>query len=315
MSKYLLQWLRRTRMTEGMIWKAYFKHRRQELRERFPQCGRRGTSTAYLTVLQFRAIMGNGLNYDYEKCERDWFGRLSSSGDRIGMSEDDIPGDYYVKYIRLVYLDDSIKRFMIYCRCCELKYPDPVIEIPDFNFKMSIRYWWPAEVRDFIDHVHEFFPQWSEEMELIEREVTKLKKLTEMRKIRSERLGIRELEQFVVSRYRGTYEIEGEYLYVVVPLYNGHDITFEMPMRYHIPEWWEKIKAMVSAVVELFQKEIAEGSFDWELLPLEIKCKTGRWIMSWHTKYYKWVRHIYLEELVFKKKSWRKLMPFSIEIT
>lgn len=31
-------------MDEGMIWNNYYKHRKKELRERFPQIGRIGTN-------------------------------------------------------------------------------------------------------------------------------------------------------------------------------------------------------------------------------------------------------------------------------
>ena len=310
MSRNLLQWLKRTRMEEGMIWNTYFKHRRQELRERFPQCGKRGTNANHLTVLQFRSIIGKGVNYYYVN---------SIYGDTMEISTPvdakNIPDDYYVKAIRFEFPKDSEERYMINCYCCEWEYHDPVIELPDFHFRMSIKYWWAVEIRDFIEHVNKFFPQWREEVQLIEHEVPKIEKLRRMRQIRSERMRLRTFEPFIESCHQGLCEIKEGRLYVIVPLSNGRDLSIEMPVQTHNQDWWEKIQAMVSAIVELFETQIAENRFNWSPHLREVICTSrtcGYWgFDSWR---YKWIRREDLEGLFRKKKTWRKYMPITVKM-
>ena len=297
-------------MDEGMIWNTYFKHRRKELRERFPQCGRRGSNTNHLTVLQIRSIMGKGLNYFFVN-KKYW------DTEEISMPIDanKLPGDYYVKTIRFDLPKDSVKRYMVNCYCSEWEYHDPIIEIPAFHFRMSIKYWWASEVRDFIDHVPEFFPQWSEEVRLIEQEVPKIEKMRRMRGIRSERMGLRTFEPFIESRHLGLCEINENKLHMIVPLYNGCDLSIRMPIQSHNPDWWEKIKALVNAIVEFFQTQIAEKRFNWGSPQMVALCtpKTcGYWKFDgWR---HKWVRCEELEGLFKKRKTWRKYLPITVEI-
>ncbi len=301
-------------MKRGMIWNTYFRHRKKDLCEMFPQCGRRGTFFAYMTVLRFRAVMGRGINYYYvynKKCQQ--YGSWDSVEKIEPMSDSEIPDNYYVKTIRLEFLGDSVDRYMINCYCCKWKYADPVIEIPALNLKMNIRYWWPNEVRDFIEHVHVFFPRWREETRLIEHEIPKIEKMREMNKIRSERLGMRNFESFIESRYQGMCEIEEGKLYVVVPLCSGRTISFRMPIRHHIPDWWERCQEIVSAIVEHFQTEIVEGRFEWRWVPLQIACETGGCSRR-NMNNYSWREFDELDGL-FKKRSWRKCLPITVEIT
>lgn len=297
-------------MDEGMIWKTYFKHRRQELRERFPQCGRRGTNANHSTVLQIRSIMGKGLNYFFVN-RRNWY------TEEISMPIDarKLPGDYYVKAIRFEFPKDSVKRYMINCYCSEWEYHDPVIEIPDFRFRMSIKYWWAVEIRDFIEHVYEYFPQWKEEMQFIVQEVPKIEKLNRMKQIRSERMGLRTFESFIESCHQGLCEIKEHQLCVIVPLSNARILSIEMPIQSHNPDWWEKIQSMVSAIVELFETQIAENRFDWESPTMEVLCtpqKCGYWKnYGWSSK---WVRRDDLEGLFKRKKTWRKYLPITVKI-
>ena len=90
MSRNLLQWLKRTRMDEGMIWNTYFKHRNKELRERFPQIGRIGTSKTIMTYLLIRKLTDDGLNF-YILSEKD--GRYHP------IQDEDLFGHFYVETI------------------------------------------------------------------------------------------------------------------------------------------------------------------------------------------------------------------------
>ena len=106
-------------MKRGMIWNTYFRHRKKDLCKMFPQCGRRGTFFAYMTVLRFRAVMGRGINYYYvynKKCQQ--YGSWDSVEKIEPMSDSEIPDNYYVKAIRLEFLGDSVDRYMINCYCC-----------------------------------------------------------------------------------------------------------------------------------------------------------------------------------------------------
>ena len=226
-----------------------------------------------------------------------------------------LPGDYYVKAIRFEFPKDSVKRYMINCYCSEWEYHDPVIEIPDFRFRMSIKYWWAVEIRDFIEHVNKFFPQWKEEVQLIEHEVPKIEKLRRMREIRSERMRLRTFEPFIESCHQGLCEIKEGRLCAIVPLSNGRDLSIEMPVQSHNPDWWEKIQAMVSAIIELFETQIAENRFNWSPHLREVICTSrtcGYWgFDSWR---YKWIRREDLEGLFRKKKTWRKYMPITVKM-
>lgn len=297
-------------MDEGMIWKTYFKHRRQELRERFPQCGRRGSEANRLTVLQFRKIMGKGLNYFYINLNN-W----DKPEKAMPIDAQKLPGDYYVRAIRFGFLNDSVKRYVINCYCSDWYCYNPVIEIPAFHFRMIVKYWWPGEVCDFIEHVPEYFPQWREEIRLIEQEVPKIEKLNRMKQIRSERMGLRTIEPFIESRLQGQCEISEGWLHITVPLSNARILTIKMPIQSHNHDWWEKIQAMVSAIVELFETQIAENRFNWESPTMEVLCtpkECGHKENLWWSS--KWVRREDLEGLFRKKKTWRKYLPITVKI-
>ena len=150
-------------------------------------------------------------------------------------------------------------------------------------------------------------------MRLIEQEVPKIEKQKRMKQIRSERMGLRTFEPFIESCHQGQCEIREHQLCVTIPLSNACILSIMMPIHSHNSDWWEKIQAMVSAIVELFETQIAEKRFDWE--SIEVLCCPKECVHRenlWCTP--KWVRLDDLEGLFRNRKTWRKYLPITVKI-
>ena len=242
-------------MDEGMIWNTYFRHRRQELRETFPQCRGKGTSTNYMTYLQIRTILGDGLHYYI----------LSENKDYVPIEPYDFYSPYFVEKICFEFLDDGLTNYVINCYCRKKLCPNPTVEIPRLHFWYNIKYWSPMEARDFIEMLPRFFDQWSEEVRTLNREIPKIGKKWNMRRIRAESLGKRKIQSYILSRYDyfvdcGVYD---EKIWVVVPLSDGHDIMFWSEFVYYFPDWVERTMEVVDAFVEYFECKIKDNGEDW----------------------------------------------------
>ena len=301
MSRNLLQWLRRTRMHEGMIWGTYFKHRRKELRERFPQIGRVGTSKTIMTYLLIRKLMDDGLNF-YILSEKD--GRYHPIQDK------DLFGHFYVEIILFVFPNNQVDRYTIDCYCSRRLCRNPYIEIPAFHFRISFKQWPEMDVVDFIEHVPEFFTKWNQEMWTIEHEITKIQKKKEMKKLREKLMGMRCLESYIQLRYQGLCEMKEDRITVIVPLNNGHDLTVRTPFLYYIPNWWERIEEMVNAFNEYFTEQIDKGLINLGPFSKEFICYSNN---QWYDSSFRRVHKEDLEALS-KKKGWRKWCPITVEI-
>lgn len=300
MSRNLLQWLRRTRMDEGMIWNNYYKHRKKELRERFPQIGRIGTSKTVMTYLLIRKLMDDGLNFYI----------LSEKGGYLPIQAEDLFGHFYVETIRFVFPNDRVDRYTINCYCSRRLCKNPYIEVPAFHFRISFKQWPEKDVVDFLEHVPEFFTKWNREMGIIDHEIKKIQKKKEMNKLRAKLMGMRCLESYIQLRYLGLCELDEDRIRVIVPLYNKHDLTVNAPFLYYIPKWWERIQEMVDAFYEYFMKRICEGNIDLELFRRELTCYSNN---QWYEEFY---TRFYCEDLeaLSKKKGWRKWCPITVEI-
>lgn len=303
MSRNLLQWLKRTRMDEGMIWNTYFRHRRQELREWFPQCRGKGTSTNFMTYLQIRTILGDGLHYYI----------LSENKDYVPIEPYDFYSPYFVEKICFEFLDDGLTNYVINCYCRKKLCPNPTVEIPGLHFWNNIKYWSPMEARDFIEMLPRFFDQWSEEVRTLNREIPKIGKKWNMRRIRAESLGKRKIQSYILSRYDyfvdcGVYD---EKIWVVVPLSDGHDIMFWSEFVYYFPDWVERTMEVVDAFVEYFECKIKDNGEDWMPVSADIECMDGK---KWCNYSKNWEIPEDLKALAADKRRWRKLMPIELEI-
>ena len=301
MSRNLLQWLRRTRMDEGMIWNNYYKHRKKELRERFPQIGRIGTNKTIMTYLLIRKLTDDGLNFYVLSEEK---------GVYLPIQSEDLFGHFYVETIRFVFPNDWVDRYTINCYCSRRLCQNPFIEVPAFHFRISFKQWPEKDVIDFIEHVPEYFPKWNREMKIIYHEIPKIQKRKEMNKLRAKLMGMRCLEPFIQSRYLGLCEMEEDRITVIVPLYNGHDLTVTTPFLYYIPKWWKRIEEMVNAFYGYFSEHIDKGLIDLGMFPKEYMCYSNN---QWYEEFY---TRFYCEELeaLSKKKGWRKWCPITVKI-
>ena len=288
-------------MDEGMIWNNYYKHRKKELRERFPQIGRVGTSKTIMTYLLIRKLMEDGLNF-YILSEKD--GRYHP------IQAEDLFGHFYVETIRFVFPNDRVDRYTINCYCSRRLCKNPYIEVPAFHFRISFKQWPEKDVVDFIDHVPEFFTKWNQDMYIIYHEIPKIQKRKEMNKLRAKLMGMRNLESYIQSRYQGLCKLDDDRIRVIVPLCNGHDLTVNAPFLYYIPKWWERIQEMVDAFYKFFMKRICEGNIDLELFRRELTCYSNN---QWYEEFY---TRFYCEELeaLSKKKGWRKWCPIRVKI-
>ncbi len=301
MSRNLLQWLKRTRMDEGMIWNTYYKHRKKELRERFPHIGRIGTNKTIMTYLLIRKLTDDGLNFYVLSEEK---------GVYLPIQSEDLFGHFYVETIRFVFPNDWVDRYTINCYCSRRLCQNPFIEVPAFHFRISFRQWPEKDVIDFIEHVPEYFPKWNREMGIIGHEIPKIQKRKEMNKLRAKLMGMRCLESYIQSRYQGLCELEEDGITVIVPLCNGHDLTVTTPFLYYIPKWWERIEEMVNAFYGYFSEQIDKGLIDLGMFPKEYMCYSNN---QWYEEFY---TRFYCEELeaLSKKKGWRKWCPITVKI-
>ena len=288
-------------MEEGMIWNNYYKHRKKELRERFPQIGRIGTSKTVMTYLLIRKLMDDGLNFYV----------LSEKVGYLPIQAEDLFGHFYVETIRFAFPNDRVDRYTINCYCSRRLCKNPYIEVPAFHFRISFKQWSEKDLIDFIDHVPEFFPKWNREIRIIGHEIPKIQKRKEMNKLRAKLMGMRNLESYIQSRYQGLCELDEDRIRVIVPLCNGHDLTVNAPFLYYIPKWWERIQEMVDAFYEYFMKRICEGNIDLELFRRELTCYSNN---QWYEEFY---TRFYCEDLdaLSKKKGWRKWCPITVKIT
>jgi hypothetical protein len=223
-------------MDEGMIWNTYYKHRKKELRERFPQIGRIGTNKTIMTYLLIRKLTDDGLNFYVLSEEK---------GVYLPIQGEDLFGHFYVQTIRFIFPNDWVDRYTINCYCSRRLCPNPFIEVPAFHFRISFRQWSEKDLIDFIDHVPEFFPKWNREIRIIGHEIPKIQKRKEMNKLRAKLMGMRCLESYIQSRHLGLCEMKEDWITVIVPLCNGHDLTVTTPFVDYIPKWWERIEEMV----------------------------------------------------------------------
>lgn len=301
MSKNLLQWLKRTRMDEGMIWNTYYKHRKRELRERFPQIGRIGTSKTIMTYLLIRKLTDDGLNFYILSEEKGVF---------LPIQDKDLFGHFYVETIRFVFPNNQVDRYTINCYCSKRLCQNPYIEVPAFHFQINFKQWPEKDVVDFIEHVPEFFPKWNREMNTIGHEILKIQKKKEMKKLRAKLMEMRNLESYIQLKYQGLCEMKEDWITVIVPLCNGHDLTVRTPFLYHIPNWWERIEEMVNAFYEFFMKQIDEGIIGLRFSPKEFICYSNN---QWYDGS---IRRIHQEDLeaLAKKKGWRKWCPIMVRI-
>lgn len=290
-------------MDEGMIWNTYFRHRRQELREWFLQCRRSGTCTKKLTYLQARTILGDGLHYYIR----------SENKDYIPIEPYDFVSPYFVEKICFEFLDDGLTTYVINCYCRKQPCKNPVVEIPRLHFWFYIKYWWPSEVRDFIEVLPQFFDKWREEMRTINHEIPKIRKKWEMKKLRAELLGKRKIESYVLSRYEyyGGCGFYDERIWVTVPLSDGHDMDIMTEFVYYWPDWVERTLEVVDAFVEYFECKIKDKGEDWMPVKAAVECEDGK---KWYRYSGDWEIPEDLKALTASKKRWLKLMPIEIEI-
>lgn len=301
MSRNLIQWLRRTRMDEGMIWNTYYKHRKKELRERFPQIGRIGTNKTIMTYLLIRKLTDDGLNFYVLSEEK---------GVYLPIQGEDLFGHFYVETIHFIFPNGWVDRYTINCYCSRRLCPNPFIEVPAFHFRISIRQWSEKDVIDFIDHVPEFFPKWNREIRIIGHEIPKIQKRKEMNKLRAKLMGMRSLESYIQSRYQGLCEMKDDWITVIVPLCNGHDLTVTTPFVDYIPNWWERVEEMVNAFYGYFSEKIDKGLIDFEPFSNEFVCHSNN---QWYDGYFTRVHQEGLEALS-KKKGWRKWCLIKVKI-
>ena len=287
-------------MDEGMIWNNYYKHRKKELRERFPQIGRIGTSKTVMTYLLIRKLMDDGLNFYVH----------SEKGGYLPIQAEDLFGHFYVETIRFVFPNDRVDRYTINCYCSRRLCKNPYIEVPAFHFRISFKQWPEKDVVDFIDHVPEFFTKWNQDMYIIYHEIPKIQKRKEMNKLRAKLMGMRNLESYIQSRYQGLCKLDDDRIRVIVPLCNGHDLTVNAPFLYYIPKWWERIEEMVNAFYGYFSEQIDKGLIDLGMFPKEYMCYSNN---QWYEEFY---TRFYCEELeaLSKKKGWRKWCPIRVKI-
>ena len=281
-------------MEEGMIWNTYFKHRKKELREKFPLYGRRSKSTRLLTYLMVRTILGDGLHYYI----------LSENKDYIPIEPYDFFSHYFVEKICYEFPSEDMAKWTIKCYCRKQPCSYPIVEVPRLKFWFCIKYWSPKEVCDFIEILPQFFDKWSKEIWTINHEIPKIKKMREIKRLRLELLGKREIE----SRYQGRFELDEEEVAVTVPLSDEYELTVRTDFVYYIPDWWERTLEIVDTFVEYF-----ECHDDWYWMP-----DIGRLICvdenRWFHVYYKCDIPEDIKALTANKRKWLKLMPLSVEI-
>lgn len=302
MSRNLIQWLRRTRMTKSMIWKTYFKHRRQELRERFPQCRRSGTSTNFMTYLQIRTNLGDGLYYCIFSEDKHTY---------IPIDTYDFFSHYYVEKICFEFQDDGLTTYVIKCYCRKQLCSNPIVEIPRLDFLISIKYWSPKEACDFIEILPQFFDKWRKELWTLYLEISKIMKMREMKMLRSELLGMRKIESYVESRYMGFCEKNEEEVSVTVALSDGHDLTITSQFVYYYPNWWERTLEIVDAFVAYFECQIKDNGLNRLSIPCKLNCFDGQ---QWFDSFTYQDLPEDLVALTASKKKWRKWMPMVVEI-
>ena len=288
-------------MNEGMIWNTYYKHRKKELRERFPHIGRIGTNKNIMTYLLIRKWTEDGLNYYILSEEK---------GKYVPIQSVDPFGNYYVENIRFEFPNGRLDKYTINCYCSKCLCRNPYIEVPALHFRISCKQWTEKVLVDFLEHVPEFFLKWNREMKLIEHEIPKIQKRKEMNKLRAKLMGMRCLESYIQSRYLGLCEMKEDWITVIVPLSIGHDLTVTTPFVDYIPNWWERIEEMVNAFYGYFMKQIDEGLLDLEPLSNEFICYSNN---QWYDGFFTRVQNEDLEALS-KKKGWRKWCPMRLEI-
>ena len=254
-----------------------------------------------MTYLLIRKLTDDGLNFYVLSEEK---------GVYLPIQSEDLFGHFYVETIRFVFPNDWVDRYTINCYCSRRLCPNPFIEVPAFHFRISFRQWPEKDVIDFIDHVPEFFPKWNREIRIIGHEIPKIQKRKEMNKLRAKLMGMRCLESFIQSRYQGLCEMKEDWITVIVPLCNGHDLTVTTPFVDYIPKWWERIEEMVNAFYGYFSEQIDKGLIDFEPFSNEFTCYSNN---QWYDGYFTRVHQEGLEALS-KKKGWRKWCPIRVKI-
>ena len=290
-------------MDEGMIWKTYFKQRRRELRERFPQCGRRGTSTNYMTYLQVRTNLGDGLYYYI----------LTKDKGYVPIEAYDFFSHYFVEKICFEFPDNGLglTTYVIKCYCRKQLCSDPIIEVPLLDFLISIKYWSPKEACDFIEFLPHYFDKWEQELLTLYREIPKIMKMRKMKMLRSELLGMRKIESYVESRYMGICEKNEEEVSVTVTLSDGHVLCVTSQFAYYFPNWWERTLEIVDRFVEYFECQIKDNGLNWIHVPSKLICVDGhRWYDALECR----DLPEHLIALTANNKKWRKWMPMAVEI-
>ena len=166
-----------------MIWNTYFKHRRWELHKKFPLCGR-SKSTKPLTCLMVRTILGDGIDCFI----------LSRDKDYTPIAPYDFDSHYYVERICFEFPSEDVAIWTVKCYCRKRPCSRPIVAVRRFRFWFSIKNWSPKEACDLIEILPQFFDKWSKEMWTINHEIPKIKKMREIKMLRSELLGMRKIE-------------------------------------------------------------------------------------------------------------------------
>lgn len=171
--------------------------------------------------------------------------------------------------------------------------------------------WSSKEACDFIEILLQFFNKWSKEMWTINHEIPKIKKMREIKMLRSELLGMRKIESYIEARYQGECEKNEEEVSVTVQLNEMYYLCITTQIACYIPDWWERTLEIVDAFVEYLECQIKDNDLIWMPYCCVLNCIDGH---HWKNSYSIWGIPEDLKALTASKKKWHKLMPMLVEI-
>ncbi len=248
-----------------------------------------------------RTILGDGLDYVV----------LSGDKDYKPIEPYDFVSHYYVERICFEFPSEDAAVWTVKCYCRKQPCSRPIVAVPRFRFWFSIKNWLPKEACDFIEILPHFFDKWSKEMWTINHEIPKIKKMREIKMLRSEMLGMRKIESYIESRYQGECEKNEEEVSVTIQLNEKWFMCITTQIVCYIPNWWERTLEIVDTFVEYLESQIEDNNLFWVPYYCELNCNDGR---HWYTSYLIWDITEDLKALTASKKRWLKLMPMVVDI-
>jgi len=265
--------MRRTRMSEEVIWKHYKRLCRLELVERFRKyahCERRITYSILLKALKDKGVVVEKL--------RPWKLRseLNKCYPRYTWTS-----SVYNNYFYVIFPDanDRSKYRLVTSITRNMSYGGTCIVIPLFNdFCFKFQHWSLYSIVECFAHIHELFEPWAQEIELIKHEIPKRKKVLEMQALKTKLLETRKLETGVATRYSGQCRISDYELQVDAPLGDGHSITIEMNMKLNTGNWGGRMLDMVSFIIDHAIMKVNQGWDKWdEIVGRSLPIWIGLW--------------------------------------